>query len=65
MSLFNSKKIAKLKKAKSDTLQKIDLPSHLKASRKLNNYEYGRQKAKKIAMSKNSPIRKALEKARE
>lgn len=43
MSLYNHKKIEHLKAAKG---------KYVGAATKLTNYEYGRNKAKKVAMSK-------------
>lgn len=50
MSLYNTKKLEHLKKAKG---------KYVGASMKESNYTYGREKAKKIAMSK------ALQKSKE
>lgn len=50
MSLYNEKKIGNLQKAKG---------KYVGASAKLNNYEYGRNKARTVAISKAKNERKA------
>lgn len=58
MSLYNTKKLERKEK-----LDHKNLPKNFPVSfGKKFNYEYGREKAKKIAESKTSAIHKALNK---